>query len=178
MKVEYREATARDVKAIARLHADSWRRNYRGSYSDAYLDGDVEADRLAVWMGRLVSRPRPNQCTIVAERDGVLVGFAHTILDADSQWGALLDNLHVAHELKGQGIGSQLMAEPARAVIECAPTSGLYLFVLEHNRPAQAFYEARGGIYAGLETSEAPGGGTVVGLRVVWRDPSTLLARP
>jgi hypothetical protein len=27
------------------LHADSWRRHYRGAYADAFLDGDVLADR-------------------------------------------------------------------------------------------------------------------------------------
>jgi hypothetical protein len=32
--VEYRGATADDIGPIASLHADSWRRNYRGSFSD------------------------------------------------------------------------------------------------------------------------------------------------
>ncbi|MDQ3147017.1 MAG: hypothetical protein M3R01_08840 [Actinomycetota bacterium] len=42
------------------------RRHYRGAYSDAYLDGDVLADRLAVWTGRL-TQPVPSHCTIVAD---------------------------------------------------------------------------------------------------------------
>lgn len=49
----------------ARLNADSWRRNYRGAYLDSFLDGDVLADRLAVWTDRL-TQPRSNQYTIVA----------------------------------------------------------------------------------------------------------------
>ncbi len=175
MKVEYREATQRDVEAIARLHADSWRRNYRGSYSDAYLDGDVGADRLAVWTDRFASPSgRDDQITIVAARDAVIVGFAHTILHHNRELGALLDNLHVAHDLKGHGIGTQLVVETARAVIERTPSSSLYLWVLERNTAAQAFYRALGGTFAGQETSEAPGGGAVLGLRVVWRDPSRL----
>ena len=44
-----RVAGRSDAAAIAALHADSWRRHYRGAYSDAFLDGDVHADRLAVW---------------------------------------------------------------------------------------------------------------------------------
>ncbi len=28
---------------------------------------------------------------------GGLIGFAHTAFDEDPTWGALLDNLHVAH---------------------------------------------------------------------------------
>jgi hypothetical protein len=37
--ITYREATAADALPIAHLHAESWRRNYRSSYRDAYLDG-------------------------------------------------------------------------------------------------------------------------------------------
>jgi len=174
--MEYREAITLDVEAIARLHADSWRRNYRGAYSDTFLDGDVLADRLAVWRNRLTRRGTPaNQCTIVAVSDGDLVGFAHTILNDDPKWGALLDNLHVRHDLKGQGIGTRLMAESAKAVMERTPSSGLYLWVLESNTAAQAFYATRGGNCVGREVSEPPGGGSVIALRYVWPDPSTLL---
>ena len=130
----------RDVGAIAALHADSWRRNYRGAYLDSYLDGDVMTDRLVVWCER-ITRPDPSFRTIVAERDGAFAGFAHTTLDDDPTWGALLENLHVLHELKGQGIGTQLMAASARAVLDSRPGAGLYLWVLDQNAAAQAFYE-------------------------------------
>lgn len=173
--MEYRNGGARDIEAIARLHAESWQRNYRGAYSDAFLDGEVAADRLAVWSERL-TKPRPDQCTIVAEQGGVVVGFAHTILDDDPMLGALLDNLHVAHDLKGHGIGTRLMAETAKSVTQRTPSSGLYLFVLEQNTAAQAFYEARGGTCVGRHTSEAPGGGAIVALKYAWPDPSILFA--
>ena len=48
-----RPAAGADAGRIAALHADSWRRHYRGAYSDAFLDGEVDADRLAVWTQRL-----------------------------------------------------------------------------------------------------------------------------
>lgn len=51
----FRPALATDAAAIAELHADSWRRHYRGAYGDSYLDGDVGADRAAVWHGRFRS---------------------------------------------------------------------------------------------------------------------------
>ena len=41
-----------DAAEIAALHAESWRRHYRGAYSDSFLDGDVGEDRLAEWTGR------------------------------------------------------------------------------------------------------------------------------
>jgi GNAT superfamily N-acetyltransferase len=173
--MNYRHATARDVEAISALHADSWRRNYRGAFADAFLDGDVAADRLSVWRDRLSRPARSNECTIVAEWDGGVVGFAHTILEEDPTWGALLDNLHVQHDQKGHGLGTRLMSETAYAVIKRTRGSGLYLWVLEGNTAAQAFYEARGGKCVGREDSEPPGGGTVTGLRYVWPDPSVLL---
>jgi ribosomal protein S18 acetylase RimI-like enzyme len=175
--VDYRSATTRDVEAIAGLHADSWRRNYRGAYSDAFLDADVFADRLAVWGDRLRQRS-PDQCTIVAAGDSSVVGFAHTFLEDDVTWGALLDNLHVTHAVKRRGIGTELMAETARTVLERSPSAGLYLWVLEQNTAAQAFYEARGGRRVGQKVGGPfPGGGTAIVLRYAWPDPTSLLSR-
>jgi ribosomal protein S18 acetylase RimI-like enzyme len=172
--MKYRGATSRDVEAIAGLHADSWRRHYRGALSDAFLDGDVGADRLAVWTPRLTT-PQPNQCTIVADDDGTVVGFAHTSLDDDPRWGALLDNLHVAYARKRNRIGTRLMAETAAVLLERAPSAGLYLWVLEQNTAAQAFYAARGGACVEREIAPATGGGTTTRLRYVWPDPAALL---
>ena len=173
--MNYREATPHDVEAIAGLHADSWQRNYRGAYSDAFLDGDVLADRLAVWTDRL-AQPQSNQYTVVAELDGAVIGFAHTILDDDPTWGALLDNLHATHARKRQGIGTRLMAETARALVRRRPSTGLYLWVLEQNTAAQTFYDARGGTSVGREIrGPFPGGGTAAALRYAWPDPSRLI---
>jgi hypothetical protein len=47
-------ASSNDSEAIAALHTDSWRRHYRGAYSDAFLDGEVVAEhrlRLAAATG-------------------------------------------------------------------------------------------------------------------------------
>jgi ribosomal protein S18 acetylase RimI-like enzyme len=177
--VRFRLAGASDAEAVAGLHADSWRRHYRGAYSDAFLDGDVHGDRLAVWTERL-SEPDPPGQTIVAESGGRVVAFAHTVFEVDPRWGALLDNLHVAYGCKRQGIGSRLMTLAARAVIERG--TGLYLWVLEQNVDARAFYESRGGRCVERVPVPAPGGvasrltGSPVGLRYVWPDPRSLVA--
>ncbi len=170
-----RDATPRDVEAIAALHADSWRRNYRGAYLDSYLDGDVLTDRLAVWTERLADR-QPSQFTIVAEADGTVVGFAHTILGADPAWGALLENLHVTHERKHSGVGTRLTEHTARELIRRQPSSGLYLSVLEQNEAARAFYAARGGEVVDRRIGGPfPGGGTAPVLIYAWPDPRKLL---
>jgi GNAT superfamily N-acetyltransferase len=149
-----RAAGPGDAGAVARLHADSWRRHYRGAYSDAFLDGDdVAAYLLALWARRLAA-PDRQACTIVADCDGVIVGLAHTVFGADASWGSLLDNLHVADGRKRQGIGRRLLALSGRAVAGWSPACGLYLWVLEQNAPARAFYEAQGG--ACVQRSEVP----------------------
>lgn len=179
----YRAATIADAEPIAALHADSWRRHYRGAYSDSYLDGDVLADRRAVWGERLAG-DAPDRRTLVAERGGRVVGFAHVVLDADPSWGALLDNLHVAHDRRREGIGGALMARTARAVVEARPASALYLWVQEQNRPAQSFYGALGGRCVERVEIEPPGGdpsrlapGTPMKLRYAWPSPAALLTR-
>jgi GNAT superfamily N-acetyltransferase len=177
----FRAACPGDAHDVAGLHADSWQRHYRGAYSDAFLDNGVTGYLLPLWTGRLDS-PNPRARTILAERDGEVVGLAHTLLGEDATWGAFIDNLHVAHGLKRLGIGTRLLALTARAVLDWSPSSGLYLWVLEQNSDARAFYTARGG--ACVERAEVPPpgadaarlNGKPMGLRYVWRDPSKLLA--
>ena len=167
-----RLATAADAKALAELHAESWRRHYRGAYSDAFLDGEVAVDRLTVWSERL-REPDPRRCTIVAEADRI-VGFANTIFEDDPRWGALLDNLHVADQHQRRGIGSGLLAMTGRALVEHSRRSGLYVWVLEQNLGAQAFYGALGGTRVCREPVSPPGGiasrltGSPTKLRYAW----------
>ena len=169
----FRRAGPADAASVAALHADSWRRHYRGSYPDDYLDGPVFEERLAVWSERL-SGPDGHGVTIVADDGGSLVGFVHLVLDADPEWGALVDNLHVRHDQQGSGFGTALLALAAAEVVACRPSSGLYLWVLEANMAAQAFYRARGARFEGTLVRASPAGNPLVALRCAWPDPSVL----
>jgi ribosomal protein S18 acetylase RimI-like enzyme len=179
-RTRFRPATAHDAATVAALHADSWRRNYRGAYTDAFLDGHVLAERLAFWTERLREQTS-DRFTILAEEAGSLVGFAYSILDEDPTWGALLDNLHIAHTHQRQGIGTRLMALTAEAILEQRPSSGLSLWVLEQNVRAQRFYEARGGRRVDRDHVHLAGGdptrlrGEVPKLCYAWPDPAALL---
>jgi len=83
--------------------------------------------------------------------------------------------------LKRLGIGTRLLALAARAVLDSSPASGLYLWVLEQNAGARAFYSARGGTCVETVAVTPPGddparlNGRPMGLRFVWPDPSRLL---
>lgn len=181
-ELRLRMARPGDAPVIAALHADSWQRHYRGAFSDAFLDHDAAGYLLPLWTERLAA-PDPRARTILAERDGMVVGLAHTLLGQDPTWGAFLDNLHVLHGLKRQGIGTRLLTLTGQAVLDQSPPSGLYLWVLEQNSDARAFYAARGGACVERGQVPPPGGdparlnGNPIGLRYAWRDPSQLLAR-
>jgi ribosomal protein S18 acetylase RimI-like enzyme len=174
-EIAFRDASAHDSEAIAALHADSWRRHYRGAYLDSFLDGDVVADRQAVWGERLTARGA-DQFTIVADYDGMVVGFVHMILDADPHWGALLDNLHVTHRLKRRGIGRRMLGEAAHRLARRRPVdSRFYLWVLDQNTAAQSFYAACGS--SKVETTLGgpfPGGGRALCHRMAWLNAAAL----
>lgn len=170
--MDFRPATAGDIEAIANLHAESWRRHYRGAYRDEFLDNGVHADRRAVWTERL-SAPSADRVTLVAD-DGAVAGFVHVVVDDDPTWGSLIDNLHVATAAKRQGVGRELMARATAEALTKATSRRVYLWVLEQNLDAQAFYQAVGGEYAGREEITPQGGGTVIRLRYVWPDGGKL----
>ena len=177
---QFRAARPGDAQAIAALHTDSWRRHYRGAFSDAFLDRDAPGYLLPLWTTRLAN-PDPRARTIAAEHEGAVVGLAHTLLGQDAARGAFLDNLHVTYGLKRQGIGTRLLALTAQAVLDAAPGSGLYLWVLEQNSDARAFYAARGGVCVQRLEVPPPGGdparlnGKPITLAYAWRDPSRVL---
>jgi GNAT superfamily N-acetyltransferase len=178
--VRFRSAGAEDAEQIAALHADSWRRHYRGAYADSFLDGDLAADRRSVWSARLAAPA--NAETVLAERDGRLVGFIHVVLDHDPRWGSLVDNLHVVHDRRRAGIGTGLLSCAARAVTRRAGSNAMYLWVLRQNTAAQQFYHSRGALLVETAPAPPPGGdparlnGTPRRLRMAWPDLSVVLA--
>ncbi|MEV0720667.1 GNAT family N-acetyltransferase [Asanoa sp. NPDC050611] len=196
--MRFRPALTTDIAAVAALHADSWRRYYRGAYADTYLDGDILTDRLAVWTARLRD-PAPSDVTIVAEPGGpapdhpevttatgqsgtrqhpaaAIAGFVHVILDHDERWGSLVDNLHVTSTRHRGGLGSALLTRAAEATATGAANPALYLWVQEQNTAAQAFYAAHGGRVVERAPVSDPGGvpgrlnGQPMKLRVTWPD--------
>lgn len=178
--VRLRLAGADDAAPIALLHADSWRRHYRGAYADSFLDGDIVADRRSVWSARLDATAHTR--TFVADAAGRVVGFIHVVFDHDPQWGSLVDNLHVTHDQHRTGIGTDLLSCAARAAAERARTNRMHLWVLEQNTAAQHFYRARGASPVETAIVSPPGGdpsrlhGTPRKLRMAWSDAGLHIA--
>ena len=173
--ITLREATAADAADLARLHAQSWRGFYRGMMSDAWLDGDIDAERAAFWANALATPP-PGQVVIVAEADGVLAGFVHLHANHDAAWGSYVHALHVAAASQGRGIGARLMEAAGEWCERHGTRGGVWLWVLEPNAPARGFYERLGARNAGRDMWEAPDGGRVPKFRYAWPSPQALRA--
>ena len=170
--VQYRLARVADAATIAALHSASWQVAYRGMFPDDFLDNDAVADRLKVWQERFADPDLETKTiTILAESDGELMGFAHTIIDEDATYGTLLDNLHVRRTEHRSGIGTRLMVETAEHLATLG-RSTLYLWVLEDNDGARAFYRALGGEECGrgsvADGPSNPALPAVPSLRICW----------
>jgi ribosomal protein S18 acetylase RimI-like enzyme len=165
--VEYRQAQPRDAEAVAQLHARSWRENYRGAFTDAFLDGDLPGERLGVWRERL-GQPARNQLVLLAVDGGSLEGFVCAYGGHDPRWGSFIDNIHVGGASKRGGIGSSLMQQAGAWLALHYPGLGVYLWVLEVNSSARRFYETLGAHDAGVSTMETHGGAIVRSCRYTW----------
>ena len=177
MSADYtlREANAGDAEAIAALHTDSWRRTYRGMMSDAFLDGGALDDRQRVWRERL-GTPDAERLVVVADAGGRLAGFVCVFARGDAEgWGAYIDNLHVAHDWQGRGLGHALMRRAGEWVCDTQPGVGVYLYVMEANAHARAFYDRLGAQNVETLMHTDPAGGSAPNCRYVWPDPRVLV---
>ena len=171
--ITLRPAKPSDFKAIAKLHIDNWRKNYRGILSDNYLDNEVEKDRLDTWYKRL-SSPNENQIVTIATLDNIFAGFCCVYLDEDPIFGSLIDNLHVSSNLQRSGIGRILVTDCANKIYDQAENKKMYLWVFESNQNARIAYERLGG--TNFETIEKgnPDGTSSKTCRIIWDDLTKL----
>ena len=164
--------SAADFDAVVALHCASWRSAYRGILSDAYLDGDLLTDRLEVWHSKL-SMMTDRQFGWLAKHEGEPVGFVFASIDEDPTWGTLVDNLHVLPSYHGAGIGRGLLTAVAHSAHERATANAtharLFLWCLEQNIRARAFYEHLGAEAVERIVSAAPDGQAHPKWRYAWR---------
>lgn len=114
-----RLAGTHDVDAIERIEASA----------DAVLAGLLDLDAPFEAESALVRLEMPG-FVLVAERDDVLVGFAHVVTDdADEASGAMLEQLAVAPEHARSGIGRALVeAASAQAATRDVPSLSVTTF--------------------------------------------------
>ena len=92
--------------------------------------------------------PRPYAEALIAEADGVAVGFAlffHNFSTWEGKPGVYLEDLYVTPEARGKGVGKRLLSHLAKIAV----TRGCTRFewsVLDWNEPAIRFYRSLGAV--------------------------------
>ena len=168
-------ASRSDADPVADLHTRSRRIAYRGLYGDAYLDAELFNASRSTWRARFDSFDPAADLILAMMDGGEPVGLAYASFRLKPEVGALLDNLHVAPERKGGGLGSALLAGVAQWLVEEHGGAPLHLEVYAPNAAALSFYERKGGVEAARYRETVPGGREVDVVRYRWAQPSALL---
>ena len=96
------------------------------------------------------------------------------LLDEEPDYGALLDNLHVAPDRHRQGIGRSLMANAAHWIVTMQPDWSMHLWVYEAEHPKSGSLPLGGRQQVDQRVIVTPAGNRAAVLRFEWRDPLAL----
>lgn len=152
--VTMRRAVLGDAEALANLHVDVWEDAYTGLMPDhVFVERRAKlAERVASWQRSLASSPATT--TVVADSSG-LIGFASIGPGRDDDL-AIEDEiwaLYLRSAWWGRGVGHALLTATLA-------NRSAYLWVLDHNERAIAFYRQHGFVADG--TLRRDGHGTEV----------------
>lgn len=165
LEVKIRDAKPSEADEIAHMHTISWLSAYRGLLSDEYLDNDLLGERKKHWAEKMAGLTE-KEFVLIAEQNGKRAGFVAVLDKPEAGFDVLVDNLHVLPELKGRGIGGQLLNAVASRLLKTDRKS-YYLFVLKGNTSAEKFYLAKGGKSLDVITHDF-GGKVVQATRFGW----------
>jgi ribosomal protein S18 acetylase RimI-like enzyme len=160
-RFEIRAAEPADAAGIAAVVVASWQVAYRGLLPDEVLAGLSVAEREQFWSGVLTG-PAPRSAVLVAEIGAAgVVGFAAVGPSTDPAATADDGQLYAIYLLPqdwGRGLGSQLHSAALRRLGEL-DFRRAYLWALETNERAIAFYEKAGWVVDGArQIEEGPAG--------------------
>lgn len=153
--VSYREATAADAPAVARVHVRSWRESFAGVVPQAFLDKMSVERRTEAFAARF-SEPGYGMHLAEAPGPGV-VGFADYGEPRDDVAGydAELYAIYLLPEYQGRGVGRELFRRVVASLVGAGRRS-LYLLALEAS-PYRSFYEKLRGRVVERRTMELEG---------------------
>lgn len=136
-----------DVEALARVHVQAWRETYADQLPEEFFGEEALEFRRGIWR-RVIADAAPESSTVLAERHGQVVGFAHAGRPSSPEQPPPADReLFMIYLLEAHhGCGAaQAMLD---AVLGSAPA---FLWVAAVNPRAQAFYLRNGFAFDGFE---------------------------
>lgn len=136
MSVEIRQLLPEDDRlAVSRIYAESWRHAYKGIVPQCFLDGISERS----WVKNL---DREGIFHLVAVEDGKLIGtssYCKSRFEMYAEYGEII-SIYFLPEYIGKGHGKKLLAAAVEKLSEMG-FRDIFLWVLEENHNARAFYE-------------------------------------
>lgn len=148
MEIQIRPARPADADDVAAVHVRSWQVGYRSLLPADYLAGLRPDDR--AWRYTFDDHDPAWPVTLVAVRDGTVVGFATTgpCSDQDPEAAGELMALYVDPPSWGTGTGRALITAARERLVDQAFTRAV-LWVLAGNDRAERFYRNDGWTYDG-----------------------------
>jgi GNAT superfamily N-acetyltransferase len=142
--ITLRDATVDDAPLLAQIGVTSWRETYAGLLSEDLLDGlDGNPFHDHRYWQSVLSKPSQCQWIWIVER-GSAIGLCKFGSGDTDDNGGVVDRLYLLRPAQRQGLGRRLMAAAGR-LLAMHDQRPLYVWTLECNLPALAFYERLGG---------------------------------
>jgi ribosomal protein S18 acetylase RimI-like enzyme len=131
-----RDATARDIPALAELHVTTWNATYNTSR------GPSVATRQAQWEQVFAKPSRRDFVLVLQNATGRLIGFTWG-RPHEGEFEGELSKIYLRWEYHGLGLGRRMLVETARRFAE----RGIRSFILfaEASNPTIGFYDRMGG---------------------------------
>jgi GNAT superfamily N-acetyltransferase len=153
-----RAARTEDARGIATVHVLSWRAAYAGLVPQDVLDSLSIDDRAERW-AQIIGEADQGSRTLVAERDGEIVGWASfgPARESDGPGSGELWGIYALPSAWSSGVGHTLLDAVERELAG-AGHSTAYLWVLDGNERAATFYTRHGWTDdGGTKIEERPG---------------------
>lgn len=125
-----------DIKDMAILYTDSWKRTYFGILSNEYLNSLSYEKNQKKWLDYIKSDKNGIFGYFINEK---LVGFCAFTPEQDIENCIYLDSLHISKEYQGQGIGTALIKNLAKNVKEKGYKK-ISICILNGNKMAKKLY--------------------------------------
>lgn len=152
-RYDLRPLTQADAEQIAPLHVRIWRETYGGLMSQEALDTLDVGQRVAMWQRWLSDTASPTATGAFVRATKELVGWITVgpARDDDAPCERELWVLNVVSEHQGSGLANAMLAR------DLPPGQPAYLWVVEGNERAVAFYAKHGFAVDGAWRTEEEG---------------------
>ena len=136
-QIVIRKATEADVRQIAEMLVEDWKRAYRGIMDSAFLDAMSVEQRYPIEVQRY------RKYTVAANGQEIL-GYAWNEMMAEESADCEIVALYVRYDRRKSGIGRMLF-QNAMDSFRAAGKKTMIVWCLKENHEARKFYESMGG---------------------------------